>query len=103
MVSVVTVMLEEVGMSDSAAENGAERDHSVDLEPGVNPEPGAGADQPPVFPAFEVPDPPQTGDVDVDTAINAVAAAMDGPLEEQLAVYEAAHRTLQERLADVEG
>ena len=59
-----------------------------------------GTDQPP---AFEVPDPPETGDPDVDSAINAVAAAMDGPLEEQVAVYEAAHRTLQDRLADVEG
>jgi hypothetical protein len=54
-------------------------------------------------PAFDFPDPPETGDVAVDEAINAVAAAISGPLEEQLSVYDAAHRTLQDRLADVEG
>jgi hypothetical protein len=47
--------------------------------------------------------PPQTGDLAVDQAIDAVARALGAPLEEQLAVYEAAHRTLQDRLADVEG
>jgi hypothetical protein len=54
-------------------------------------------------PAFDVPDPPETGDREVDAAVLAIAAAVHGPLEEQLAVYEAAHRTLQDRLADVEG
>ena len=54
-------------------------------------------------PVFDVPAAPQTGDPDVDTAIFAVAEAMSSPLEEQVAVYEAAHRTLQDRLADVEG
>jgi hypothetical protein len=54
-------------------------------------------------PVFDFPDPPQTGDADVDKAIGALAQAVGGPLEEQLTVYEAAHRTLQDRLADVEG
>jgi hypothetical protein len=54
-------------------------------------------------PVIEFPDPPQTGDAEVDEAITAVAVAVQGPLEDQLAVYEAAHRTLQDRLADVEG
>jgi hypothetical protein len=54
-------------------------------------------------PAPEYPDPPRTGDRDVDEVIDAVARAVGGPLEEQLAVYDAAYRTLQDRLADVEG
>ena len=54
-------------------------------------------------PALDYPDPPRTGDAAVDEAIEAVAHAVRGPLEEQLAVYDAAHRTLQDRLADVEG
>ena len=52
---------------------------------------------------FDFPDPPQTGDSAVDQAISAVAQAIGGPLEEQLTAYDAAHRTLQDRLADVEG
>jgi hypothetical protein len=52
----------------------------------------------------DLPDPPQTGDPDVDMAIAAVAqAVVGGSLEEQLVAYDAAHRTLQDRLADVEG
>jgi hypothetical protein len=61
-------------------------------ELGMSEEPGSG-----------VPDPPRTGDPAVDEAITAIARAVTGPLEEQLAVYEVAHRTLQDRLADVEG
>ena len=61
------------------------------------------ADSPEPAPVFEYPYPPQTGDAEVDAAIEAVAAAVTGPLEDQLPVYEAAHRTLQDRLADVEG
>jgi hypothetical protein len=56
-----------------------------------------------VPPSFQVPDPPRTGDAEVDAAVVAVAEAVSSPLEEQVAVYEAAHRTLQDRLADVEG
>ena len=54
-------------------------------------------------PALDYPDPPRTGDAAVDEVIEAVAHAVRGPLEEQVAVYDAAHRTLQDRLADVEG
>jgi hypothetical protein len=60
-------------------------------------------EQPTVDQSFDVPDPPQTGDVEVDAALLALAEAISSPLEEQVAVYEAAHRTLQDRLADVEG
>jgi hypothetical protein len=49
------------------------------------------------------PEPPRTGDPAVDEVIDAVARAVRGPLEVQLAAYETAHRTLQARLADVEG
>jgi hypothetical protein len=54
-------------------------------------------------PAPEYPDPPRTGDPAVDRVLDAVAGAVSGPLEEQLSAYDAAHRTLQDRLADVEG
>lgn len=60
-------------------------------------------DTPDTQPVFDLPDPPLTGDPDVDEAIAALARAIPGPLEEQVAVYDAAHRTLQDRLADVEG
>lgn len=50
-----------------------------------------------------VPDPPRTGDPAVDAVLAEVAAASTEPLEVQLAAYERAHRTLQDRLADVEG
>jgi hypothetical protein len=75
-----------------------------DEEPVINDEPVI--DEEPVFDeeaAFDFPDPPQTGDPAVDQAIGAVAQAIGGPLEEQLTAYDAAHRTLQDRLADVEG
>ena len=47
--------------------------------------------------------PPVTGDAAVDAAMVEATAATDQPLEAQLAAYERAHRTLQDRLADVEG
>lgn len=50
-----------------------------------------------------VPDAPQTGDQAVDEAVRLLAEAMSGPLEEQADAYDLAHRTLQDRLADVEG
>jgi hypothetical protein len=49
------------------------------------------------------PDPPITGDEAVDKVVAEVAQALHRPLEEQVAVIDAAHRTLQDRLADVEG
>ncbi len=74
-------------------------DQSYDHRPEPEPEVEAAADEP----RPEVPDPPRTGDPEVDAALAVLATSMGGPLEEQLAVYEAAHRTLQDRLADVEG
>ena len=47
--------------------------------------------------------PPATGDPAVDQATVEVAATSGEPLETRLAAYERAHRTLQDRLADVEG
>ncbi len=79
-------------MSDTEAEK------EPVIEPVIEPEPEFDEE-----PVFDIPDPPQTGDADVDQAISALAQAIGGPLEEQLTVYEAAHRTLQDRLADVEG
>jgi hypothetical protein len=46
--------------------------------------------------------PPETGDQAVDTVVTALAAVAEQPLEERLGVFEHAHRTLQDRLADVE-
>jgi hypothetical protein len=47
--------------------------------------------------------PPATGDEAVDEATAEVAASFGETLEVRLAAYERAHRTLQDRLADVEG
>jgi hypothetical protein len=49
------------------------------------------------------PAPPATGDPAVDEATADVAATAGETLETRLAAYERAHRTLQDRLADVEG
>ena len=46
--------------------------------------------------------PPQTGDPAVDGAVAALAEVTAQPLEERLGVLEHVHRTLQDRLADVE-
>jgi hypothetical protein len=53
--------------------------------------------------AVHYPEPPRTGDAEIDEAIGALAHAVGGPLEERLTAFDAAHRTLQDRLADVEG
>jgi hypothetical protein len=45
---------------------------------------------------------PATGDDSVDAALAALAGVLDEPLETRLAVLERVHRTLQDRLADVE-
>jgi len=61
---------------------------------------------PDVLPAdrsADLPEPPRTGDDLVDAAIERLSRVATEPLEEQLAVYDAVHRTLQDRLADVEG
>jgi hypothetical protein len=46
--------------------------------------------------------PPTTGDQAVDAAVVELAAVATAPLEERLGVLERVHRTLQDRLADVE-
>ncbi len=53
--------------------------------------------------AAEVPVPPATGDPDVDAALARLAAAAAGTPEQQVGAFDAVHRTLQDRLADVEG
>lgn len=53
--------------------------------------------------AEDVPEAPQTGDAGVDAAVARLAEAARGPLDGQVAAYDAAHRALQDRLADVEG
>ena len=51
----------------------------------------------------EPPRPPHTGDDLVDAAVARLARVASEPLEDQLGVYDEVHRTLQDRLADVEG
>jgi hypothetical protein len=51
---------------------------------------------------YEVPEPPVTGDAMVDDATRRVALAARESLDIQVAVYDAVHRGLQDRLADVE-
>jgi hypothetical protein len=47
-------------------------------------------------------EPPATGDRSVDAALGALQDVLKEPLETRLAVLERVHRTLQDRLADVE-
>lgn len=55
-------------------------------------------------PGHESPlDVPHTGDVPVDEALTRLAEAEALPLEEQVGAFDAVHRTLQDRLADVDG
>lgn len=46
---------------------------------------------------------PHTGDIAVDEALSRLAEAAELPLEDQVGAFDAVHRTLQDRLADVEG
>jgi hypothetical protein len=48
-------------------------------------------------------EPPTTGDAAVDAAVGRLADLPELPLDEHPAVYEGVHRTLTDRLADVEG
>jgi len=59
--------------------------------------------EPEPFGGSSLPEPPVTGDDAVDHAVAEVARSVERPLEDQVAVIDAAHRTLQDRLADVEG
>ena len=63
-------------------------------EPTAEPDPGD---------SMSLPEPPVTGDDAVDHAVAQLAQAVHRSLEDQVGVIDAAHRTLQDRLADVEG
>jgi len=52
--------------------------------------------------ARRAPKPPVTGDQAVDEALDLIADTFGAELDLQLEVYESAHQTLQDRLADVE-
>lgn len=51
----------------------------------------------------DLPEAPRTGDNGVDEAVSRLREAVAGPLDGQVAAYDAVHRALQDRLADVEG
>ena len=55
------------------------------------------------FDAADLPEPPYTGEPGVDEALARLASVTGATLEEQLPVLESVHRTLQDRLADVDG
>ena len=58
----------------------------------------------PGMPPPEVPDPPATGDPDVDQALSRLHAnASTGDLDAQADAGEAVHRALQDRLSDLGG
>lgn len=63
---------------------------------------GTGADPQIGDEPVAVPEPPVTGDPAVDGAIGRVTEAAGQPLDVQVLAYDAAHRALQDRLADVE-
>jgi hypothetical protein len=48
-------------------------------------------------------EPPHTGDLVVDEALTRLAETAHQPLEEQVNTFDAVHRILQDRLADVDG
>lgn len=48
-------------------------------------------------------EPPQTGDAVVDATLIELTAAADKPVADQVEAYVGAHRTLQDRLADLDG
>jgi hypothetical protein len=73
-----------------------------DIDPGATDgRPGASAAG---MPPPEVPDPPVTGDGDVDAALSRLhASATTGDLDAQAEAGETVHRALQDRLADLGG
>jgi hypothetical protein len=68
-----------------AEQRPADLDLNLDLEP------------------IELPEPPATGDAEVDDALRRLADLTGTPLQGHPVIYETVHRTLQDRLADVEG
>jgi len=53
--------------------------------------------------AVAAPEPPATGDDAVDEAVATLRDVSAVPVDEQPAIYDAVHRALQDRLADVDG
>ncbi|HEY6793276.1 MAG TPA: hypothetical protein VI248_01185 [Kineosporiaceae bacterium] len=52
----------------------------------------------------EVPEaPPVTGDQIVDDAVSSLRCVTAVPVQDQPGIFDSVHRTLQDRLADVEG
>ena len=47
--------------------------------------------------------PPRTGDEAVDAAMAELSNATEAPVAEQVEAYVGAHRSLQDRLADLDG
>ena len=89
---------EAAQLGEPAIESTGDRDAERAAQPGAS----LAIDLPPAGPREE-PAPPVTGDDAVDAATAEVADTAADPLETRLAAYERAHRTLQDRLADVEG
>ena len=52
---------------------------------------------------YERPVPPPTGDEAVDAALAELTTATAAPVAEQVEAYVGAHRSLQDRLADLDG
>ena len=70
---------------------------SPDQQPDQQPD-QAGIDRP----DLALSEPPVVGDDVVDAVVAALAAVVAEPLEDRLGVLETVHRTLHDRLADVE-
>jgi hypothetical protein len=87
---------------DAAVDAAVDTDLDEPMGEGVDAAVDTDLDEPMDEP-IEVPDPPLTGDPAVDDATAAVARAVGEPLATLVNVIEAAHRVLQDRLADVEG
>ena len=78
------------GTAQPAAGGGPSRAESADGA-------GDGSDAP------SVGQPPATGDVAVDEALQDLPGLLDQPLEAQVEGYTAVHGRLQDRLADLDG
>lgn len=93
-----------MSIDDSGFQGGLEDEfqgeHGQGAEGQVGPQdPAPGDPEPPEF-ELQV---PETGDPGLDETLRELARASAIPLEDQLPVIEAVHRSLQDRLADVEG
>ena len=52
---------------------------------------------------YERPVPPPTGDETVDAALAELTSATQEPVADQVEAYVGAHRSMQDRLADLDG